>query len=430
MMKRNSALISRPNWRGLLSILLFTFLSSNLRSEVVIIDPNGPVHGLPAPLNLFISADSNQQFTISWTSGGGDTVGFYLAFAAGVSPTDCKKGIKLGLVESYTRSDLSPNSTYTVTVCAYDAHGKVSTNVNATQTTLANSGFPPPAPYNMNVWADSSTQLTASWISGGASTAGFWIAFAPGNTIPICSNGIRIGLNESYTRTGMNPSGTFTVSVCAYDADGNVSDAVNGTVTMPGNLGQAPPAPYNMNVWADSSTQLSTSWRSGGGNTVGFWIAFAAGNTIPTCSNGIQIGSKTSYTRTGMNPNATFTVSVCAYDSEGNVSGQVSGTVTMPGNNGGNAPPAPTDLFVSADSSTQLTASWTSGGRNTKGFWIAFGVGPAAPVCSNGIQIGLNETYSRSGMDPNRTFYVSVCAYDAKGNVSPQVSGSVTMPSH
>ena len=284
-----------------------------------------------------------------------------------------------------------------------------------------------PAPRNFRIRADSSTQLTAAWSSGGGTTAGFWIAFAAGSTPPDCSGGIQIGLTQSYTRAGMNPNATFAVSVCAYDARGNISQQVSGSVTMPGNSGWPPPSPYNFNVWADSSTQLTASWASGGGDTVGFWIAFAAGPNAPVCSNGIQIGNTTSYTREGMNPNATFSVSVCAYDAQGNVSEDVSGSVTMPGNVG-RPPPAPRNFIVRADSATQITAAWSSGGGDTEGYWIAFAAGPNPPVCSGGIQIGNTQSYTRTGMDPGRTFSVAVCSYDSQGNVSRGVSGSVTMP--
>ena len=375
----------------------------------------------PAPTNFAISVDSQSQFTMTWTSGGGDTAGFYVAFGGGTSTPLCSNGIKVGNKTSYTRSDLSPSSTYTVAVCAHNANDVVSDQLKATATTSA-AVVTVPTPTGFTVVADAPGQLTASWTSGGGATVGYWVALAPGSGGTACTSGNKTGPVTTYVRNDLGADKTYTISVCARDADGGISNVVSATKATMAATGTPPPAPTNIVFTANSSSKVTTTWISGGGTTAGFYVAYGIGNAVPTCSNGLRLGNNTSYVRTDMSPSTKYTVAVCAYDATENTSTPISATVTTP------APvesvPAPTGFSIVADLPAQLTASWTSGGGATVGYWIAYSANSTPPLCTGGIQIN-KTTYSRV-LASNKTFSISVCAYDADGNLSAPVSGTKT----
>ena len=375
----------------------------------------------PAPTNLAIAVDSQSQFTVTWASGGGTTAGFYLVFGGGTATPPCTNGIKVGNKTTYTRSDLSPSSTYTVSVCAHDTNDLPSSGVKATATTKA-AVVTVPTPTGFSITADAPGQLTANWTSGGGATSGYWVALAPGSIAPACTNGLPTGPQTTYIRSGLGADKTFSISVCARDADGGISNVVSGTKTTLAATGTPPPAPSNIVFTADSASKVTVSWTSGAGSTAGFYTAFGVGSAVPNCTNGLRVGNKTTFTRTDMSPSTKYSVAVCAYDATENTSTPISATVTTPA--AVESVPAPIGFSIVADLPAQLTASWTSGGGATVGYWIAFSATSTPPVCTGGIQITRN-TYSRV-LAPNKTFSISVCAYDADGNLSSPVSGTKT----
>ena len=374
---------------------------------------------VPAPTDLFMYSEGPTQMTVQWASGGGDTAGYYLAYAGGASPTACTNGSRIAAT-SFSRSDLAANAKYTVSVCAYDSRGNVSKPVIATETTLG-SQLPVPVPRNLTVNADSQTQLTMRWQSSGGTTVGFIVSFATGATTPAtCGTGIRVP-TTSYTRTGLAPNSTYTVSVCAYDNLGNVSPAISVTASTLGTSRFVAP-PRNLVVTPDSQTQLTLRWLSGGGTTAGFMVAFSGTSTPAPCTNGIRV-SGTSYTRSDLAANSTYTVTVCAYDQQGNVSSGISAAQTTQASTRFVAPPH--DLVV-LGFGNQLSISWESSEGRVAGYMIAFAAGRTPNVCTNGIRLGVTNQFVRSDLGYNATYTITVCAYDDRGNVSSGISVSQT----
>ena len=284
---------------------------------------------VPAPRNLYVSSDSQTQLTLQWQSGGGSTVGFYVAFATGTTAPACTGGSRV--TNPYlVRSNLSPGSTYTVTVCAYDSQGNASQGISATQTTQGSDRYVP-APRNLFVSSDSQTQLTLQWQSGGGRTAGFFVSFAGGVSPGLCTGGIRV-TNLYLVRSDLSPNSTYTVSVCAYDAQGNVSQQISATQTTQGSTRYVAP-PRNISILVNGRS-FSINWESGGGSTAGFYVAFAGGSNAGPCTGGIKVANP-QHVRNDLSPNATYTVSVCAYDRQGNVSQQISATQTTASLDGG-----------------------------------------------------------------------------------------------
>ena len=378
--------------------------------------------GLAAPKNLVITADAPGQLKATWTPGDASNTSYYVALVQGTAAPACSTGVRVDAQTTYTRSDLLPNTLYTIAVCAYSSSGQTSASASASQTTSPVSP-PVPKPTGFSIVADAPSQLTASWTSGGGTTAGFWIAYSASTTPPLCTGGIKIGLATSRSRNDFGSGKTFSISVCAYDAAGNVSEPVSGTQTTLTATGTPPPAPTNMAIAVDSQSQFTITWTSGGGSTAGFYLAFGGGTATPVCSNGIQLGNVTTYTRSDLSPSNTYTVSICARDANDVISTGIKATATT-------SPaainvPTPTGFTVAADAPGQLTASWTSGGGSTVGYWVALAPSGASPVCTGGIKVN-STTYSRTDLGASKSYTIAVCARDADGGISNTVAATTT----
>lgn len=160
----------------------------------------------------------------------------------------------------------------------------------------------PPSPINLNVTVNSATQLTASWMSAGGSTQGFYVSFAQGTTAGDCMAGVDVGAQTSQVRSNLVTGQPYTFTVCSYDAFGNVSPVVSSTKTP------AVAAPVPLIVTATSPnfkrvgawTYYPSGWTrpiyfaaAGNGSTTGTWTysGLAAGkyrvstNWMPASTN-------------------------------------------------------------------------------------------------------------------------------------------------
>jgi chitodextrinase len=169
------------------------------------------------PTNLSASAISSSQINLAWTAST-DNVGVtgYRIYRNGTQ-------INTTSNTSYQDTGLSPSTTYSYTVAAYDAAGNVSgQSTTASATTQASSDtIPPSIPTNLSAIAVSSSQINISWT---ASTDNVGVA-----GYRIYRNGAQITTtaNTAYSDTGLSPSTTYNYTVAAYDAAGNTSAQSN-----------------------------------------------------------------------------------------------------------------------------------------------------------------------------------------------------------
>jgi hypothetical protein len=77
----------------------------------------------PNPTNLFVTSETPGTAIIHWTSGGGITEGFKVAWVLGTTaPADCNQetNVYVGMVSSYTITGVTPGENISARVCAYD----------------------------------------------------------------------------------------------------------------------------------------------------------------------------------------------------------------------------------------------------------------------------------------------------------------------
>jgi len=213
----------------------------------------------------------------------------------------------------------------------YEANGGIwkslsGVYVNSPVTPPASDTTPPLAPTGTTASAVSSTQINLSWT---ASTDNVGVA-----GYRVYRNGTQIATTttKSYSNTGLAASTTYSYTVAAYDAAGNVSAkspqvsvttrAATAT-TAPDT--QAPTVPVGLKAMVVSSSQINLSWTASTDNVgVAGYRIYRGGTQIATTTGA-------TYSNTGLTASTTYTYTVAAYDAAGNVSAQstaASATIT------------------------------------------------------------------------------------------------------
>ncbi len=166
------------------------------------------------PANLSATGVSPSQINISW-SASTDNVGVrgYQLF---------RNGVQIGTTAttSFVDSNLAASTTYSYNVTAFDAAGNVSAQSSAAVATTSTSDTTAPTvPANLSGTSTLSTQVSLSW---GASTDNIGVA-----GYRVSRNSVQVGTTASTTfvDTGLIASTTYSYTVAAFDAAGNVSAA-------------------------------------------------------------------------------------------------------------------------------------------------------------------------------------------------------------
>ncbi|MGE5529220.1 MAG: sialate O-acetylesterase [Patescibacteria group bacterium] len=192
--------------------------------------PGGDTEPPTAPANLTATAVSSSRIDLSW-SASTDNLGVtgYKVFRGGVE-IDTVTGT------TYQDTGLSPSTTYSYYVKAFDAAGNLSPQSNTAQATTYEGGGdtePPTAPANLVATAVSSSRIDLIW---NASTDNVGVT-----GYQIFRDGVQVGTSgtTSYSDTSLSPNTTYSYYVKAYDAAGNVSSQSNvaQATTQPGGGG-------------------------------------------------------------------------------------------------------------------------------------------------------------------------------------------------
>lgn len=170
----------------------------------------------------------------------------------------------------------------------------------------------PTRPMNLQGNAVTPSQIDLTW---DASTDDLGVA---GYEVRRDGSPVQSVAATTYSDFGLQASTTYTYSVAAFDAAGNVSQTSTPVnVTTPDSAdSEAPSRPENLQGSAVSDRQIEISWSPSTDN-VG-----VSGYDI--FRDGLSIGSATatSYSDGGLEPNTSYVYSVAAQDAAGNASPQ------------------------------------------------------------------------------------------------------------
>jgi chitinase len=171
-----------------------------------------------APANLAVSATTASSVALAWTAST-DNVGVtgYQVFRNGTS-------VATVTGTSFTDTGLAAGTAYTYTVKARDAAGNLSAASNqVTGTTQSGGGdtTPPSKPSGLAVTGTSSSSVSLSWSAStdNVGVTGYQV-FRGGTNVATVTT-------ASFTDTGLAASTSYSYTVEARDAAGNVSAASN-----------------------------------------------------------------------------------------------------------------------------------------------------------------------------------------------------------
>ncbi|HEX9516353.1 MAG TPA: DNRLRE domain-containing protein [Streptosporangiaceae bacterium] len=186
---------------------------------------------------------------------------------------------------------------------------------------------PPTAPANLTAMASSPTQVNLTW-SASSDDVGV-------TGYKVYRNGVFLASSAttSYSDTTAQAATTYSYTVYAYDAAGNISPASNtATVTTPNQGDTQPPStPDGLTATAATASQVNLAWSAATDDVgVAGYTIYRNGAAIATTSG----PNATTYTDVSVAPSTTYTYTVDAFDAAGNRSPQSAGaSVTTPPSN-------------------------------------------------------------------------------------------------
>ena len=294
------------------------------------------------PTNVTATGQSATQVVITWAAST-DNVGVtgYKVYRNGALAGTAGGGY-------YMDSGLTPNTTYSYTVSAYDGAGNNS-GQSSPPATAFTDGTAPSVPKNVSATAQSSTSIVVSWT---ASTDNVGVS-----GYEVYRNGSPAGASAttSYTDTGLTPSTTYSYTISAYDAVGNESAQSSPAATARTSaVDTTPPSvPSNVTATAQSSSSIRVTWTASTDN-VG-----VTGYKIYRNTSQVGISATANYTDYGLQSSTTYSYTVSAYDAVGNSSAQSSPPATA------RTPASWSQWLWQADnhsgSSGNYTSNWTDG---------------------------------------------------------------------
>src|SRR5213076_3207095 len=221
-------------------------------------------------------------------------------------------------------------------------------------------------------------------------------------------------VSTSYADAGLSAATTYSYTVAARDAAGNLSpDSASASVTTASAADTtAPSAPSGLTAAAVGSSGANLSW-SASTDDVG-----VTGYIVRR--NGVQIATPatTSFADTGLSAATTYSYTVAARDAAGNISpNSTSVSVTLADTT---PPTTPAGLTAAAAGSTGANLSWSASTDN---------VGVTGYILRrNGVQVATPATtsYADTGLSAATTYSYTVAARDAAGNISP-ISATVSV---
>ena len=265
------------------------------------------------PLAPWVTGKTTSSLSLSWgVSSDNVAVTGYGAYRNGVLQGTTA-------ATAYTFTGLACGTSYTLAVDAYDGAGNRSSSaaVSASTAACGTDSTPPTVPTNEHFTGSTQTSISLAW---NASTDNVGVT---GYRVYLDGSAVGTTASTSYTFTGLACGTSYTVSISAYDAAGNAS---NAALQRP--EGRAPPPARGTRLHRPCPVR----WRSLARPRLRspFPRARSSDNVVVTgygvYRNGSLLGStaSTSYNFTGLACGTSYTLAVDAVDGAGNRSASAS----------------------------------------------------------------------------------------------------------
>ncbi|HET7901328.1 MAG TPA: fibrinogen-like YCDxxxxGGGW domain-containing protein [Candidatus Nanopelagicales bacterium] len=206
-----------------------------------------------APGTPTLASATASSITLQWAaSTDNQAVAGYRVFRNGV-----QVGGNITTGTSYTDSGLTPSTSYSYTVVAYDTSNLVSPSSGAASLSTTADTAAPTAPTGVGAANVTQTSLTVGW---NASTDNVGVA-----GYRVLRDGTQVSGNitagTSFNDSGLTAGTTYSYTVVAYDAAGNVSAASSPALSVTTSSGNVQPL-YSDTFTGADGTAWNASWQT------------------------------------------------------------------------------------------------------------------------------------------------------------------------
>lgn len=366
--------------------------NASLASDPLVVTTADPVPLPASPVDLAVAQVSESSVGLTWAPG--------LDGAAAASFDIYRGTTKVGssATPDFTDSGLSAATTYSYTVVALDSFGNASP-ASAPILATTTDTTAPTAPTGLSAGQVTGTSAAINWA---ASTDNVSVAH-----YDVYRDTIKIGSTQttSYSDTGLASTTSYSYTVVAVDAAGNVSP-VSSPVSVTTLDTTAPTTPTSVIATQVTGTSVTLSWAASTDNVGVTSYSIYRGST--------KVGSTTSttFTNTGLSQLTSYSYTIVALDATGNASASSSPLLVKTLD--ATKPSTPSSLKVTATANTTVSLSWKASTDNVKvvGYYI-YRNGSSTPVA-----LVTGTTYTDSGLARRTSYTYTVKAVDAAGNLS------------
>ncbi len=338
------------------------------------------------PISLSIPADADREPTriaITWDAPTeANDVGmitYYEIYWRIQDDPDASRSTErvAGSLRSFTIPNLSPNTTYTITIAAINDAGTGAISMPGEAVTSPPTG--PDAPTALSITGVTFNSITVSWVApdnGGAPITSYQIFWRITDLSLPSSDTTVPSTQTSFTIENLNFNTIYTITVVAANSVGpGDSSSLDGT----GAIVTEASAPRDLRDSGITSRSIRVSWLApdnGGAPITGYQISWTVLNSGSTPT--VTITTATSYEITDLAPASSYQIAVVALNIVGSSEPTILNLSTTVG-----PPGAPVILPVTEITTNSFTVNWRApdedGGVPITGYFLR--------VDSNGISV-------------------------------------------
>ncbi|MDE2250318.1 MAG: fibronectin type III domain-containing protein [Gammaproteobacteria bacterium] len=282
------------------------------------------------PSGLVATSTSSTRVNLSWTASsdtGGSGLAGYKVYRNG---SGSALATTTGTGTTYSDTTTSGTTAYTYNVKAYDGVGNISAASNTASVTTPDT-IPPPQVTGLTATAVSKTQINLAWKAtvdiGGSGTASYRVYRSATLLATVTAPAV------TYSNTGLTANTSYSYTVQAVDASGNIGAASAAASAITGGA----PVTAPTNLQGSTATRLLTWGASIGGLPPYTYLieGCSAGGNYYGCTNFASMSSttSTSYNLAGLRNYYSFRVRTI--DAAGTYSGYSNSVTAGPLRRGG-----------------------------------------------------------------------------------------------